>query len=102
MSEFAQVAAVSDVPVGGTLRVPVGEKWLSLYNVDGEIFATADECSHAVASLAQGCLTGHVIECPRHGATFDVRTGKNLTFPAVAPVKHYEVRVEDGSIWVAV
>lgn len=102
VSEKVRVAQMADVPEGDTLRVRADDRWICLYKVDGEIFATADECSHAVASLSKGCLHGHVIECPMHGATFDVRTGRNLTFPAVVPVKSYPVVVDGDEVFIEV
>lgn len=100
MPERVKVAQRGQVPPGGTKLVRVEDRWICLYNVDGEIYATADECSHAVASLAEGTLDGYVIECPRHGARFDVRTGKNLRFPAVVPIRHYEVVIDGDDVWI--
>ncbi|NUP98273.1 MAG: non-heme iron oxygenase ferredoxin subunit [Armatimonadetes bacterium] len=101
MPELVKVATLSDIPPGTTHRVYADDRWICLYNVAGEIHATADECSHAVASLCGGSLEGHIIRCPRHGATFDVRTGKNLSFPAVTPVKHFAVSLEGEDIYLA-
>ncbi len=73
-----------------------------MYNVEGTIYATDDTCSHAEASLTEGCLlNGEEIECPRHGARFNVKTGQALSLPAWAPIETYEVKVEDGEIKVA-
>jgi nitrite reductase/ring-hydroxylating ferredoxin subunit len=102
MPEFVSVAQVAEVPPGSLVQVRVDDKPVALYNVDGEFFATHDICSHALAYLSDGTLTGHTVECPRHGARFDVRTGRQLCFPAVAPVKSFAVKVEDGQVWVAV
>ena len=81
--------------------MPRGDR-IALCNVDGEFFATTDVCSHDEASLSDGELFGHVVECPLHGARFDVRTGKALSLPAVYPVKTFEVRVLDGQLQVKV
>jgi nitrite reductase/ring-hydroxylating ferredoxin subunit len=102
MPDFVPVAAAAEIPPGTAARVLVGDTPVAIYNVDGQFFATGDICSHAHASLSEGPLTGHVIECTRHGAKFDVRDGRQLCFPAVRPVKSYAVRVEDGQIYVAV
>ena len=103
MSEgFITVGAPDDVAPGTAAHVVAGGEEIAIYNVGGEFFATADVCSHDEASLADGELFGHVVECPLHGARFDVRTGKALSLPAVYPVKTFEVRVVDGQLQVRV
>jgi nitrite reductase/ring-hydroxylating ferredoxin subunit len=103
MSEgFVTVADVDDVPPGQVREVTVGEHDIAVYNVAGELFATTNVCTHDEAYLSDGELFGHVVECPLHGARFDVRTGKVLSLPAVYPLKTYEVRVEDGKVQVRV
>jgi len=71
-----------------------------LCNVDGEIYAIEDVCTHDGGELDQGELDGCRIMCPRHGAMFDVKTGAALTLPAIVPVPTYEVRVEGDDIFV--
>lgn len=71
-----------------------------LCNVDGELYAVEDVCTHDGGALDQGTLDGRCIVCPRHGATFDVETGAALTPPAVMPVRTFTVRVEDDSVMV--
>lgn len=101
MPNFSKVASLTDLPPGTMLGVVVDDTPVALYNVDGTVYATHDICSHARAHLSQGTLCGHVVECPLHGAKFDVRTGKQLSFPAVVPVKRYEVRVDGDDVLVA-
>ncbi|RMF87046.1 MAG: non-heme iron oxygenase ferredoxin subunit [Nitrospinota bacterium] len=102
MGKFVKVAETGEIPPGKTKLVIVNEERIALYNVDGSFYATADTCTHAEASLAEGTLEGEVIECPRHGAKFNVKTGRVLTLPAVVPVKTYAVRVEGSDILVEV
>ena len=99
---FITVGASSDVAPGTAARVVAGGEEIAIFNVDGQFFATSDVCSHDEASLSDGELFGHVVECPLHGARFDVRTGKVLSLPAVYPVKNFEVRVVDGQLQVKV
>lgn len=101
MSEH-KVARVSDVPAGTTKRVDAGGTELMLCNVDGEIYAIEDVCTHDGGPLDQGNLEGHCVICPRHGATFDVRTGEALTLPAVLPVGIFPVRVDGDEIYVEI
>ena len=99
---FVPVGDASDVAPGTALRVVAGGEEIAIFNVDGQFFATSDVCSHDEASLSDGELFGHVVECPLHGARFDVRTGKALSLPAVYPVKTFDVRVVDGQLQVKV
>ncbi len=94
------VARKSEIAAGTTMRVKVGRTEVLLCNVDGEIFAIEDVCTHDGGELDQGQLDGCTIMCPRHGAMFDVKTGTALTLPAIVPVPTYEVRVEGDDIFV--
>ncbi len=95
-----RVAKVSDIPPGTTRRVVVDGLEILLCNVDGKIYGIEDVCTHDGGPLDQGELEGDRVVCPRHGATFDVRTGDALTLPAVLPVMTYEVSVEGDEIFV--
>ena len=99
---FVTVADASEVPPGSIKQVDVGDAEIALYNVGGQLYATTNVCTHDEAYLSDGELFGHVVECPLHGARFDVRTGKALSLPAVYPVKTFEVRVVDGQLQVKV
>lgn len=102
MSEFRTVAEASEIPPGTVREVTLGDDDIAVYNVEGQFFATTNVCTHDEAYLSDGELFGHVVECPLHGARFDVRTGKVLSLPAVYPLRTYEVRVEDGKVQVRV
>jgi len=94
------VAKVSQIPPGTTHRVVVDGSEILLCNVGGSIYAIEDVCTHDGGPLDQGTLEGECVVCPRHGATFDVRTGDALTLPAVMPVATFEVTVEGDDIYV--
>jgi 3-phenylpropionate/trans-cinnamate dioxygenase ferredoxin subunit len=96
------VARVEEAQVGKAQVVHVDSKRLALCNVDGELFAIDDLCTHDGGPLGEGELLDHQIECPRHGALFDVQTGRALTLPATEPVNTYPVRVTDGTIEVEI
>ena len=102
MSDFIKVAETSEIPVGRVKVVVVDDRRIALCNVDGEFFAIDDLCTHDGGPLDQGALAGDVIECPRHGARFNVRTGKVLALPAVKPLNTYPLRMEGSEIQVAV
>ena len=94
------VARVGEIPVGGVKVVRVGDQPVALFHLEDGYYAMDDLCTHDGGPLAEGTLEDHVIECPRHGARFDVRTGAVLRLPAVAPVPTYRVRVENEEIQV--
>jgi len=102
VAELVAVARVEDVPVGTVRVVEAGGRRIALRNYDGKFYAIDDECTHDRGPLEQGELIGGEIECPRHGARFDVTTGRPTRLPAVRPVRSYNVTVSDGSISVEV
>ena len=101
MSDFIKVAETSDIPAGRVKVVVAGNKRIALCNVDGEFYAIDDLCTHDDGPLDQGELRGDVIECPRHGARFNVRTGRVLALPAVKPLGTYPLKVDGTQIRVA-
>ena len=94
------VAKRDEVPPGTTKRVEVDGEAVLLCNVDGELYAVEDVCTHDGGPLDQGELMGCRIMCPRHGAMFDVTTGAALTLPAVVPLATYAVRAEGDDIFI--
>ena len=84
---------VFDLPDGGSVAV---------CNADGKLYAVEDVCTHDGGPLGEGFLEGCAIECPRHGAQFDIRTGEVLRAPAYLPIGTFPVRVEDGRIEIEI
>ncbi len=101
MSEFVAVAKVSEIEEGEVKVVRVGDAPIGLTKVDGEFFAFADVCTHDDGPVAEGELDEYIIECPRHGAKFDIRTGKVKQLPAVMPIPVYAVKVEGDTVLVS-
>ncbi|MGB4862120.1 MAG: non-heme iron oxygenase ferredoxin subunit [Tepidiformaceae bacterium] len=97
-----KVAKVEDVAVGTARVVEAGGRAIALCNTGEGFHAIDDLCTHDGGPLDQGKLDGFRIECPRHGAQFDVRTGKVLALPAVRPIRSYPTRVEAGEVEVEV
>jgi naphthalene 1,2-dioxygenase system ferredoxin subunit len=97
-----EVAEQSAVAEDEPIRVYVDKDEIALFNVGGEIFATGNICTHAMASLHDGIQEGEVIECPLHDGRFNVKTGEPLCPPVTEPVATYEVKVENGKIFVKV
>ncbi len=103
MAKLVTVAKVSDVPVGHAIVVDVDDLEIALAHVEGEgFFAIDDMCTHDGGPLGEGELDGAAIECPRHGALFDVRSGEALTMPAIVPVRAYRVEVVGDEIQIAI
>jgi 3-phenylpropionate/trans-cinnamate dioxygenase ferredoxin subunit len=98
------VGPVEELPPGEVKIVRDGQLAIGVYNCDGELYAIEDRCSHDDGPLCEGDFEAGecVAICPRHGAHFDVRTGRALTLPAFLPVDTFEVKVEDGVVRVVV
>lgn len=101
MADLVAVARLEDVPPGTVKTFFVGDQHLALANVEGEIYAIQDVCTHDGGPLGDGEIDGYEVECPRHGARFDLRTGAVRSFPAVVGITTYAVTVEDSEIKVA-
>ena len=94
------VAKASEITLGAFKPVIMkGKHLLVCHTVEG-FFAVDDACTHDDGPLAEGWLEGHAIECPRHGARFDVRTGKVLCLPAAVDIRSYPVIVEGDEVKV--
>jgi 3-phenylpropionate/trans-cinnamate dioxygenase ferredoxin component len=94
------VTAASELAPGAMRWVVVDRERVLLANVDGAFYALRDACGHRQMQLSKGRLDGHVVECPLHFATFDVRTGKLVSGPASADVPTYEVKIENDTVYV--
>ncbi len=100
MVDFVSVATVDELKPGERMVVELGRHWVAIFNVEGTYYAIEDVCTHDDGPLAEGELKGCIIACPRHGATFDIRTGKVLSAPAMVDVKSYEVQIQGENIQV--
>ena len=102
MSSFVKVASCSELPVGGKKLVEVDGRAIAVFNVNGAYHAIDDVCTHDGGPLAEGELMGCEIQCPRHGARFDVRTGRPLCMPAIEPVAVHSTEVRGEDVYVAI
>ncbi|MFM2346681.1 MAG: 3-nitrotoluene dioxygenase ferredoxin component [Pseudomonadota bacterium] len=99
MSENWIVAAArDDVPEGDVIGVRVDGREIALYEVEGEIHASDNLCTHGAARMSDGFLEGREIECPLHQGRFDVCTGRALCAPLTADLRIYPVRIEGGQV----
>jgi nitrite reductase/ring-hydroxylating ferredoxin subunit len=91
------VGVESDVKPGEVMRAEVNGTPIAVFNVHGEFYAIGDTCTHEEFSLSDGEMADDfVVECPLHGAQFDVRTGDAVCLPATINAGSYPVWVEDG------
>ena len=98
-----EVGKASDIPVGEVRRFVLDRIEIAVVNLGAGQFAAVDDiCSHAEASLSEGevDLDFETIECPRHGSTFDLRTGRPRSLPATVPVVTFPVKVEGDAILI--
>ena len=100
--KYVTVAKVGDLEPGELMYVEVGDEPVCLINLEGELYALNDTCTHEEASLSDGTIEGDEIECPLHGGAFAIRTGQPVAFPVVVPVETYGVRIAGDEVQVAV
>ena len=96
--EYLPVAPRDEIPLGERIYLELDGKSVVVFNVGGTFYAIGDVCTHDNGPLGDGELDGHQIICPRHGARFDLSSGKALTRPAVNPAPFYPTRVVDGIV----
>lgn len=96
-----RLALVSDFPQGAIRSFEAGGKRVAVSRVGDEWFAFEDRCSHDDGELASGFIVGNnEVECPRHGARFDMKNGSATRMPAVAPIETYKVEIRGQDVWV--
>ncbi|MFZ9238300.1 MAG: non-heme iron oxygenase ferredoxin subunit [Burkholderiaceae bacterium] len=99
---WIDVAGKDDVPEDDVVGIDINEKSIALYQVEGEIYATDNICTHGNARLCDGFLEGHEIECPLHQGKFDIRNGKAMCAPLTEDIRIYPVKIENGRVLVEI
>lgn len=103
MSEFIKVTTKSEIPQSSIKEFEVNKVMVAIANLNGEFFAIENTCTHDGGPLGEGeVVDGCCVECPRHGAKFDLKTGGVMSLPATMPVASYEVKVEGEDIFVKI
>jgi 3-phenylpropionate/trans-cinnamate dioxygenase ferredoxin subunit len=100
--EFVEIAPASELPADERMFVTIEDKPIVIFNIAGNLYAIGDVCTHDEGPLGDGEIEGCDIICPRHGARFDIRTGKTMGLPAVVDIPAYPVRVRDGMIEIGI
>jgi 3-phenylpropionate/trans-cinnamate dioxygenase ferredoxin component len=91
--DFFEIASVAELPQGERLFIEAAGRSIVIFNLAGNFYAIGDVCSHDSGPVGDGEIEDHEIICPRHGARFDIRTGKATALPAVVDIPSYPVRV---------
>jgi 3-phenylpropionate/trans-cinnamate dioxygenase ferredoxin subunit len=99
MNGWIKVGTRSEMLPGEFKVVWDGDTPIAVYNIDGALYAIEDTCTHDGGDLAGGEVIGFEVECPRHGARFDVRTGAVTKPPAYEPIASFPVEEAEGAIW---
>src|SRR5512138_653901 len=100
MSRFVKAAQAGDIASGDRKIIQVEGAFIAIFNLDGQYYAIEDVCSHDDGPVAEGDLEGYEIVCPRHGARFDIRDGRVLSFPAITPIRSFPVKIEGNDILI--
>ena len=99
---WRRVASRADIPADGPLACKWDDEQIVLVELEGQVFALNNICPHAFALMSEGFLDGDQIECPLHGAVFNVRTGKCLDGPTDDDLPSYEVQIDGEDVWVKI
>ena len=100
---FTPVASLSELPPGTTKRVYAQNEAVALFNVNGTVYAIANRCTHARASLSEGAVDSSkcTVTCPWHEGVFSLETGRVLSGPPVHAVATFQVKLEGDTILIA-
>jgi nitrite reductase/ring-hydroxylating ferredoxin subunit len=100
MADFTRVASADEIPNGRMKLVDVGGERIAIANAAGTLCAFSDECTHDGGPLSEGELDGELVTCPWHFSRFNVRTGEIVDSPAEEEITVYELKVENGDVYV--
>lgn len=99
---FEQVASVADLTQGVPMDVELSnDEQVCIIKIGKDVYGISNNCPHADFPMVDGeMVDDYIIECGLHGAQFDVRDGRVLELPATEPIGCYDVKIEDGAVWV--
>ncbi len=101
-ADYTRAGSLNTIKPGQLVRADIPGQQILLANVDGEIYAIAEMCTHEDFSLFLGALDGEHVSCSLHGSRFSVKTGEPQEEPACVPLKTYPVKIEGNDIFIAV
>jgi len=100
VDQWHKAARLDEIMPNEMLEVTVSDISVCLYNLDGQIYATAALCTHGEASLADGVIIGNEVECPFHQGMFDIRSGAATAAPCTEALRTYSVKIEKGEVYI--
>jgi len=100
--QFYAAVQTADLAPGEVRHVELSGQEIALYNMDGQFYATSDQCTHMRARLSDGYVTAGVIECPLHFGKFDIRTGRALSPPCKVDLAIYPVQVRGDWVFIGI
>jgi 3-phenylpropionate/trans-cinnamate dioxygenase ferredoxin component len=100
--DYIEIAPVDQIPAGERLFIELGGLSIVLFNLAGKLFAIGDVCSHDNGPVGDGEIEENEIICPRHGARFDIQTGKATSLPALVDIPAYPIRLVEGMVEIGV
>jgi len=103
MREYVRVCCTDEISEGEPrcFELPDGNR-IAVFRLGDDFYATSDKCTHGNASLSDGWQEKDVIECPFHGGSFNIKTGKAVNFPCIEPVRTYDVKLKGDALLIAV
>jgi len=99
-SELVFLCEIGDVPLDEVIQVEAEDLLLAVYNLQGEIFITDDQCTHGPGLLSDGTIDDGKIECDFHNGEFCIRTGEAVTAPCMIPIKTYTPIIEANKVYI--
>ncbi|SYZ72186.1 Naphthalene 1,2-dioxygenase system ferredoxin subunit [Candidatus Zixiibacteriota bacterium] len=99
--QYTKICSLSDLREGEVRSFSANGREIVLAIQDGAVYALDNLCTHDGGDLGDGELKNGHVECPRHGAWFDIKTGAAIRMPAVEGIQTYEVKIENGEVFVA-
>jgi 3-phenylpropionate/trans-cinnamate dioxygenase ferredoxin subunit len=104
-----KIATIEEISIGGKKAFKINDKEILIVNVDGNFYAIDNRCSHMGGNLSKGNLEGYLVKCPRHGSSFDIRTGKALRGPKILilnlktkDLSSYPLTIKDKDILIEI
>ena len=98
--KLVPLCGVSDVAAGCALRAEAGGSVYAVFNVEGAIHVTQDDCTHGPGSLSEGYVLDDEVECPFHQGRFNIASGRATCAPATEPLKVWTVRLVEGKVCI--
>jgi 3-phenylpropionate/trans-cinnamate dioxygenase ferredoxin component len=102
VQEFIKVCAENEIAEGIIKAVELNGVPIAIAKYDGKLYAIDDICTHDGGNLGEGNVISGQVQCPRHGARFELKTGQVTRMPAVIGISTYEIKIENGEIYIAI